>query len=70
MVIDNTYLKVLENIINVSHPPVIMLKAQFPGRILPPDNRWGLFPKAGNIGTLNFVLEMTFIKKVTGQNRK
>lgn len=63
IVVDNTYFETIENITNTSPYPVIMSKTQFPERILPPDNRWGLYPQAGQIDTLNFCVRTDIYKK-------
>ena len=63
IVVDSTYFETIENIINVSPYSVIISKAQFPGRLIPSDNRWGLYPQAGNISTLNFCVRTDIYKK-------
>lgn len=63
IVIDNTYFETIENIINISQYPVIISKAQFPGRIIPPDNGWCSYPRVGNIDTLNFCVRTDIYKK-------
>jgi GT2 family glycosyltransferase len=63
IVVDNTYFKTIENITNVSPYPVIISKSQFPRIIIPPDNRWGLYPQTGYIGTLNFCIRNDIYKR-------
>ena len=63
IIIDKTYFETIENIINIFSFPVIISKAQFPGRLIPSDNVWCSYPRAGNISTLNFCVRTDIYKK-------
>lgn len=61
---DNTYLESLENIFTKNeNSAVIMSKSEFPGRIIPSNDRWNCLPGAGHVSTLNFCIRTDIYKK-------
>ncbi len=63
IIIDDTYFDIIENIFKISQYPVMISKAQFPNKIIPSSNGWCLYPKIGNLDSLNFCVRTDVYKK-------